>query len=423
MKKKKITTACFVVLTFVVVFSIARAENIDSKAISQVSKEIAEWKLMNEGKNETQTEQIVYVSSSLSGMVEKGVGKEITGVQGLAAFDNNDYWIRSEIKNWELNTGIEASKRYISRLPTNPWPDIQTSAGSELTIRGMGSIYGSIGRTYNDIANIFRAQQGLGPSNVVLQNTARGLQIYQSSTTIMGAGLQAADTFQKTVHYVGTSMQVMNPPIYLQNNPKFTPSQKILGMPISGTWGGAGSYRIPGGVVNYQETLKTSGPGPITQTHTDVVTTNMGTYYRHVEIKTPASSGIERFVLTHYPVGSYWDTNSSVSYTTTRSHQSYRIETVGGISKVTPLPSSGFGKSYGGVGSNWNSPPPTFNATWKTAEMGSTTYKYPSIDWTSIPNTNWTIPSANPLPTYTPSIPKMPTSTPTMPSSSWGRKY
>jgi len=434
MKKMKTITAYLMIFALVFVFSVTKAESFDSEAISQVSKGIAEWKLMNEDKSKTQIEQTVYVSRSLGGIAERGDGEGIGIVSGLVAFDNNNYWIESEIiRNWELSNSVTMSNRYIFSLPTNPWPDILTSIGSELTTRGIGSVYGGdnfgffkippIGQSYNEIANVFRTQRGLGPTDAALQNTARGLGIYNASATIMGTAIQAADTFQKTVHYVGTSMQIMNPPIYLQNNPedgqfvKFTPSQKILGIPVSGTWEGSGSYRISGGIVNYQETLKTSGHGTITQTHTDWETTNRGTHYRHIEIKTPGTNGFERFAVTHYPQGSYFDPTSSSIMTTTKIQQRYRIETIGGISKVTPLPSSG-------LGSHWNTSPPTFNATWKVVKLGdSTTVKYPSIDWNnipktnwnipstnwSIPKTNWTIPRINPLPTYTPSIPKMPT--------------
>lgn len=341
---KKMITTYFVILTFVVVFSSAKAESFDPEAISQVSKGIAEWKLINEDKTETQMEQTVYVSSSLSGMVER-VERDDSGwirvVSGLAAFDN-DYQIESQIRQWELNRGIGISNEKMSSL-TKIW-DINKTLGKTAMKTELGA-----GVKMTKFGPIW------GPISTIESGYSTATKVFQT---------------------YGTSMQIMNPPIYLHEKTSYG-------------WRGEGSYNINGMHVKYQETLNTAGPGSITRTHTDWVTTNTGTYYRHVEIKTPATSNFERFVLNRYPVGSYWDTNSSVSYTTTRSHQSYRIETVGDISKVTPLPSSGFGKSYGGVGSNWNSPPPTFK-----------------------------------MPTYSPySIPKMPTYTPTMPSSSRGRKY
>lgn len=420
MKKIQTITVYFVTLTFVAVFSGTKAESFDPEAISQVSKGIAEWKLMNEDSEQTQSEQTVYVSSSLSGTVERGSGGGVGVVKGLAAFDNNDYWIRSELRNWELNAGIEASNRYGSRLPTNPWVDV----AGDLTTRGIGIAYDQYMHNQLAVVNVLRNYQG----NAALATFPRSWQIasatYDIASSTMGAGI----TFAQTIDRVGTSMQIINPPIYLQNDPDvgqiamFTPSQKILGIiPVSGTWEGSGSYRIPSGIVNYQETFKTSGEGFITQTHTDWATTNHGTSYRHIEIKTPATSGFERVVVTYYPVGRYSDLQTSTITTTTVIQQSYRIETyTNGATKVTPLSNSGIG-TWGSGG--WSAPPPTLNATWKTVKIGSTTYKYPSIDWTSIPKTTWTIPNTNPLPIYTPSIPKMPTYTTTISSSSWGRKY
>lgn len=369
MKKMRKITAYFMIFTFFAVFSVAKAESFDPEAISQVSKRIAEWKLMNKDKDEKQVEPAVYVSSSLSGVIEKGGSEGVGVIEGLAAFDN-DYWIKSQIRQWELNRTVDMSNRYISRLP-DIW-----DVNKVLTKTAM------------------KTTLGVGVKGTTLSPIWTPVSTVESTYSL---GKKITATY-------GTSMQIMNPPIYLNEK-------------TSWGWKGEGSYSFPGGVVNYQETLKTAGPGPITRTHTDWVTTNTGTYIRQVEIKTIPENRFERFMMHHYPVGGYFDPDKTTITTITRSQQSYRIETVGGISKVTPLPSSGFGKSYGGVGSNWNSPPPTFNATWKTVKMGSTTYKYPSIDWRSIPKTNWNIP------TYTPSMPKMPTYTPRMPSSSWGRKY
>lgn len=84
MKKMKITIAYFVILSFVAVISVTKAEAFDPEAISQVSKGIAEWKLMNEGKSETQLEPKVYVSSSLSGMVERGNNGKVGVIKGLS---------------------------------------------------------------------------------------------------------------------------------------------------------------------------------------------------------------------------------------------------------------------------------------------------------------------------------------------------
>jgi hypothetical protein len=60
-----------------------KAQDFDPEAISQVSKAIAEQKLMSDGETE---EREVYVSSSLRSKVELGTGQGINAVIGLSAF-------------------------------------------------------------------------------------------------------------------------------------------------------------------------------------------------------------------------------------------------------------------------------------------------------------------------------------------------
>lgn len=387
MRKVMIITILF---TYVFILFVANVDAFDPEAALQVSKGIAEWRLMNKDKNETQVEPTVYVSSSLGGMVEKGDSKGIGVVSGLTAFDN-DYWIESQIRKWELNESVRMSGKYISRLPSNP----SVGVAGDITTKAEGMAY--------QLCNP-------PPMTSVTYNVA---------STAMGAAITGIETINR----IGTSIQIMNPPIYLQNNPKFTASQRILGIPVSGTWEGSGSYLIQGGRVNFQETLITAGPD-ITRIHTDWGKTNLGSYYRHVEISTPVTNPIERFMMTHYPVGGYWDPATSTITTTTRIQQSYRIETYGGMPRVTPLPNSAIGTwGSGRIGNNWYNPSPSLNSTWKTVQIGSTTYRYPSIDWTSIPKTNWTIPSTISSPTYISPISKIPTYTPPRIPSSLGRRY
>ncbi len=372
----------FMFLTFFIVFSVLKAQSFDPEAISQVSKRIAEWKLINKDKGKTQFEQTVYVSSSLSGIVERGISKRISVIGGLAAFNSDyDYWINSEIRQWELNRQINLSNIYMTRLPTNSWVDV----AGDITSGTIRKSYQQYMHNWLAVVNVFRNYQ----NKPALTTFPMSWQVTSATFDIASMGMNTGITFIQTIDRIGISMQVMNPPIYLQNNSKFTSSHKILGIPISGTWKGSGSYNISSGVVNYQETLDTSRSGFIIQTHTDWVITDMGTYYRHIEIKTPANS-FERFVVTHYPVGHYFDPTSSTVTTIIIRQQSYRIETIGGISKVTPLPSFRIGN--------------------------------PSINWINIPKITWTIPNTNPFSTYTPSIPKIPIYTPTTPSS-YIRKY
>jgi hypothetical protein len=124
------------------------------------------------------------------------------------------------------------------------------------------------------------------------------------------------DTFYKTVDRVGKSMQIMNPPTYLKQK---TP------------WGviGEGSYNVPGGRISYYEILDTSAthwrqPGTINRIHVDYAETDFGTYVRHVETRTPASSPFERFMMHHYPVGSYFEPSKTIIAETTSYDLTYR---------------------------------------------------------------------------------------------------
>ena len=101
MVKTKILKITIFILLVIYALSTAKAESFDPEAISQVSKAIAEWKLMDENKSEKEIEKMVYVSSSLSGMAERG---NISGIiQGLAAFDA-DFMNMPEIGKWELSS-------------------------------------------------------------------------------------------------------------------------------------------------------------------------------------------------------------------------------------------------------------------------------------------------------------------------------
>jgi len=307
MSKLKIYCASVVILF--PAFAI-KAQDFDPEAISEVSKAIAEWKLMNDSEAE---EPPVYVSSSLAPVVEKAGSEGIGVVHGLAAFGDS-YWLDWEMKQWRRNNRIQSQIRRwelestaqigrISQLPTNPWTDIGTSVAGKITIDSIGSMYGSMGRR---------------------------------AGTIMGSAIGAADTLYKTIDYVGRSMQTINPPRYLQHRT---------------SWGsfGHGSFEIDGMRVTYYEALDTSAshwrkPGSITRRHAEHISTDFGDYYRTMEITTPATSPFERFMMHNYPVGSYFDPMETTIRTTTTIREKFRIESYGGIDRITPLPDTGMGK-------------------------------------------------------------------------------
>lgn len=376
MCRRMIPIAYLVAFTLAFIPSAIKAESFDPEAISQVSKAIAEWKLMNESKVE---EPPVYVSSSLAATVQKGDREGIGVVTGLAAFDSSyevsvyipkmpempiytpsipemsiyipempmytpynapSYQIEPQIWQWELNRSAELSNKYISRLPDNPMVDM----GGSITTTDLG----------------------------IGAHPAYGIANTTGSAVITG---------METIDRVGTSMQIMNPPIYLDEK-------------TSWGWQGEGAYSIPGGHVHYQETLDTSASrwwesGNITQTHTDWIEANTGNYIRHVETITPATNPFERFMMHHYPVDSYFEPGQTIMTTTTIHQGSYRIETYNGATTITPLPNSSIGTGMGNI-------------------LTLPTYT----------------PSMPKMPIYTPSIPKIPAYTlPCIPSSSIRPKY
>lgn len=317
-----------------------KADDFNSEAVSQVSKAIAEWKLLNKDKSET-SEHRVYVSSSLSQMTE-GVESDGLGVvSGLAAF-NNDQGIESQIRQYELNKGVMISSQKTSDMakiwavnPTLMNTAMKTQLGTGVKMTNIGPAWGPI------------------------------------NTIHSGWG-----TATKVFNTCGTAMQTINPPIYLNQKASYG-------------WKGEGSYTIPDGYVHYRETLSTAGPNPITRIHTDWATTNMGTYYRNIEIKTPVLNNFERFALNRFPTGSYWDPQTSTSVTTTRIQQSYRTETIGGYTKITPLPSSVSG-TWNNVPINWN------NTVMRTPKINwnNTVMNAPKVNWNNIPKTNY-VPKTN----------------------------
>lgn len=359
MKKLKIILSSMLMLIFIIFQSITNGECFDPEVISQLSKNIVESKLMNQGTKEIQPEQAIYVTSTLNGVVESKDRESVKVIQGLVAF-NSDYSVGSTpstVRQWELDTSIKTSNKYTSTY--FKYPD-------------------NIIRTVRNTA--IKTTLGTGIKMTKLS------PIWTPVSTVHTAG----DTFYKTISSVGKSMQIMNPPVYLQNNPelgqfaRFTPSsQKILGVPTSGTcgtWEGHGSYSISGGSVRYKEILQTSGTGPITRTHTDWVTTNVGNYYGHTEICTPATNNFERFVVSRYPTGSYWDTNTSYSHTVKQSQISYRYENIRGVERITPLPSPGVGR-WNYSQTSWSIPP----SSWT---IPRTSYSFPKTSF-SIPKTNY----------------------------------
>jgi hypothetical protein len=219
---------------------------------------------------------------------------------GLTYLSDNSSW-QTEMANWRgsqsSNLGLNTARNWARE---NPWPGIGVDFGGDLLRQRVGQVY--------------------FPQRINLYNTIN---------TLGGSLYTAGTVFNNTVNYTGRSMQIMNPPIFLQQR---TPDG----------WKGAGVYTIPSGQVAYKETLVTGRPDAITRVHTDTVTINtpttQGVSIKQVTTRIPVAEGMagrfERYVNYRFPTGSYWDvqgTQKTITNTSTTSR-----ETIVGGYKVGP---------------------------------------------------------------------------------------
>ena len=299
MKKLKIG---LIILSLICCFN-TKVKCFDPQAVSQVSKAIAQWKLMKQDKHEAEP---IYISSSLSQIV-KNKDNKILPISGLIISGN--YQIELQ----------KVSDKYIFHLPVSNSYDFAISQinsfGQNRIINQMMVSYEKFGQICNDVVNLSRIYKQLPPSNIVLQNTALGTRILNITITTAGTVTQAADVFLKTADYIGRSMQLMNPPLYLNEK---TP------------WGaiGHGSYPIPNGYTFYFEILDTSRS--ISRVHTSWTITKTGSYYRYVNTNTSTSSALERFMMHHYPVGTYFDPEKTTITSIVKIYQHHYVKTLPG---------------------------------------------------------------------------------------------
>jgi hypothetical protein len=194
---------------------------------------------------------------------------------------------KQQMRQWEMNTNAQLSNRYMSQLADHYDNGHWNAVGGYATSPGLGYNYGS------------------------------GLAILNTANTLANGVTVGLDTTWR----MGKSMQIMNPPTYLQTK---TPSGSF----------GEGPYSISGGHVQYWETLNTKGPD-ITRTHTDMITTTTpsGFINQRIETKTPASP-IERFMMHNFPTGSYFDPEKTTIQKTYVSNMHYK--TVNGNPYIQP---------------------------------------------------------------------------------------
>jgi hypothetical protein len=254
---------------------------------------------------------------------------------------SSNYHPWQQARSWELDASVSASNQYMSRLPGHtPW-----RTGAEY----LGSTYSEMvrDRTFNwylnsqlGVVNVLRSAQGELPLTTFPNSWRAASTMYtraSAALTVFSTGVNAATTFFQTVDYVGRSMQVMNPPVYLRHDPE----RGLYAEKTPAGWKGWGRYSVPGGTASYQERIEMSAPrfwrtGTITRTHFDQIRTDFGTYERTIEIHIPDANPMQRFAMHHYPVGDYFSENASYTITTTI-HEAYRTQTINGVTTRMPI--------------------------------------------------------------------------------------
>jgi hypothetical protein len=408
MKKSKISKTCVLIFAFFTLFSFLKADTPDPKTIFKLSKAISEWKLMNEDKYE-KIRHTALLPKLFDQNGEKGIDEPVL-FKGFFSNAGEKLYFESLMKNWEWNSsfhpffGMSNQFSHYLYTYTDPFPGILTSFAYNATMDGIKASYYSMGNIFNNISNVYRAELGLGLSDDCLINTLRGGRILTTTSTVMNTMITAASVFKDTIIYVGKSMQIMNPPVYLR---EFTSGSKFLNIiPVSGKWEGAG-FRpipgIPGGILEFNETLVISDTGLITRTHIDMLKSDFGTITRTITQETPATNTFERIAMTNFPVGSYIGPTATTRTTITTRHLSVRTIQGGfdikhipitGNSPITPLDTSVFNTGDSIVFKNNLSFP---KATWAIPKY---TWSIPKYTWV-IPKYTWSLPTFNLNTNYT----------------------
>jgi len=309
---------------FIVIVSLFLAANgaaaeFNADAVSQVSRSIAEWRLANSSSPEKISEDPAVDLFYAGDPADVEFGGLTYASDALSAFDGSfEKSIESQMKNLGMSKSLAASGKIISNLPHNEYD----------------ALFGEI--------------SGQALSYSVNKYIPRIAPYYNPISTVHSYGSLFYDTMERT----GMSAQIINPPIYL--------TQKT-----STGWTGSGLYSIQGGIGGYSEKLTTGPIGPITRTHTDIAKTDLGSYFMKRVTTTPVSnegilSGhIERFATHTWPTNSTWDPMLSTEKITKSSFSSYHVETMRGISKITPMPNITGKAAY--IPTNWSSQITSYN--------------------------------------------------------------
>lgn len=312
------------------------AANFDADVVSGVSATITEGKTLADHTPSPATHPAAKSRAS-EGYVSSSV---------LTPFTDDSSW-QSDIIGWRWSQTSKLGLDYANQLTKNPWPGVATSIGSSLARQTLGDLYytGSsrldvfsywnLGRTYNELGRVFATSLGNPYYNTVGDAFRLDKNIYSATNNVLFTTISAASLFNKMITYAGTSMQIMNPPIYLQHQ---TPTG----------WMGVGTYNIGSSQVTYKETLFTAKPDAIIRDHADRVIINtpttQGVSWTQTVTNVPVADGLtgrfERYLNYHFPTGSYWDVNGTQT-TVTKTSTIIQETIMGGYrvdSQTTSLP-------------------------------------------------------------------------------------
>jgi hypothetical protein len=228
-------------------------------------------------------------------------------------------YLDRQIREWSLKTtfGLDGlSFKYINRL------------GSEVDPL-QHPFKDTAGRTIETgLTNI---------QKLLFSNKITSLAITDFTFSVFGAGF----TFIETLKTMAISTQILSP-LYLND------------WDLDG-WSGKGSFPTRFGRVNFENAFKIDQSGLIKITQIQKINNDLTNYFHKVEISTPSTSHIERFMANIFPANIYDPETSTITSKTSLRHHS-TIETTGGISDIKSsiswkqLPNNQF-DSY-----SWNNP-------------------------------------------------------------------
>ncbi|HSR69662.1 MAG TPA: RHS repeat-associated core domain-containing protein [Acidobacteriota bacterium] len=246
----------------------------------------------------------------------------------LPAFAGIHDWAEL-VRRQEYATQRMIRERLLQRLKeTTGAENAVGSATTQVATSYLLELEGETWRNFSEVslnaADLYRAHRGLGPASRHMSNLAN--RRYAAASTLFGMLTDSVQVTTEVLRNAGISAMLINPPHY----------------PISRTpfgWHGTGS--LMGGRLRYSDSISTVAPqwwqaGSIEHRRAVRLETDFGSFSEHLHSSTPATSFLERFMMHHFPLGSYFDPASTSSVRTRRINESYRVLTSNGITRVEP---------------------------------------------------------------------------------------